>query len=433
MTSIVRSAGVLLSVCTCALIGSTQPVEGQTIAITGGTVYPVSGPPIPNGTVLIRDGKIVGVGLMIAVPVDAERIDATGKIVTPGLINGYTQLGIDEVSGVSETRDVEAKGTDNIAASFRVWDGFNSNSVLFGPTRNEGITSVVVSPSGGLVSGQAALVDLVTGHTADMLRRTPAAMVVQFGSPNDAGTNARGETVSKLRALLEDAGYYQQHRAEYDRRNARVLTAPRADLEALLPVLNGTVPMMIAADRADDIEAALAIARDYHLRLILLGAAEGWMRANAIAAANAAVVVGAMNNIPNSFSMLHARQDNAAILRNAGVRVAMMGNAGDSDEELFNARNVKYEAGNAVSYGMPHDEALRALTLSAAEIFGVDAQVGSLEHGKDANVVVWSGDPFEFSTRVEHVLIRGREELRPSRQDLLEQRYRSLPIRQPEH
>jgi len=406
---------------------NAQIVRAQTIAITGGMVYPVSGAPITNGTVLIRNGKIAEVGATVVIPADAQRIDATGKVVTPGLINAYTALGVDEVSGVSETRDVQARGTDAIAAAFRVWDGLNSNSALIGATRNEGITSVLVAPVGGLVSGQAALVDLLTGRSTEMLRRTPAAMVVQLTSPNEAGTDARGEMIAKLRALLDDAVYYHQHRTEYDKRGARVLTASRADLEALTPVITGALPLAILADRADDLDAALAIARDYHLKLILFGAAEGWMRASAISAANVPVVVGAMNNIPNTFSMLHARQDNAALLRKAGVRVAMMGNAGDSDEEQFNVRNVKYEAGNAVSYGMPHDDALRAVTLTPAELFGAAGQVGSLQVGKDANVVIWSGDPFEFSTRVEHVLIRGREELRASRQDMLEQRYRTLP------
>ena len=133
-----------------------------------------------------------------------------------------------------------------------------------------------------------------------------------------------------------------------------------------------------------------------------------------------------MNNIPTSFSTLGSRQETPALLHRAGAKLVLIGN-GSGDDETFNVRNIKYDAGVAVAYGLPWDEALRAITLSPAEVFGVSDRVGSLQPGKDANLVVWSGDPFEFATRVEHVFIRGREYNGPSRQDLLEQRYRRLP------
>src|SRR6267142_4241939 len=186
--------GILIAV---LILAAAVPAAAQTIAITNGTVYPVSSAPIPNGTVLIRDGIIVAVGARVTIPADARRIDATGKVVTPGLINSVTELGVIEIDQVKDTRDDTAKGTNNVSAAFRVWEGLNPASALFAPTRNEGITTVIVTPHGGLISGQAAVIDLLPGHVADMIRRAPVAMVAQIDSPNDAGTSARGELMSK--------------------------------------------------------------------------------------------------------------------------------------------------------------------------------------------------------------------------------------------
>jgi imidazolonepropionase-like amidohydrolase len=408
------------------LLITTASVFSQTIAIVNGKIYPVSSPPIMSGTVLIRDGAIVAVGANVAVPADAQRIDATGKIVTPGLINSITEVGVIEIGAVRDTNDAAAKGTNNIAASFRIWEGLNPTSTLFAPTRNEGVTTVIVAPRGGLISGQAAAIDLGTGHAADVLRRAPVAMVAQISSAAGAGTNSRGELIGKLRALLDDVKYYMSHRADYDRAAARTLSAPNTDLEALIPVIEGKLSLMIDADSVAEIDAALALARDYKLQIMISGGAEAWLSADRLAAAHVPVLTGAMNNIPGSFATLNQRQENAAMLRRAGVKVVLVGND-DNDESHFNARNIKYEAGNAVAYGMNYDDALRAITLTPAELFGLSDHVGSLQAGRDANVVVWSGDPFEFSTRVEHVFIKGREIKEKSRQDLLTDRYKPKP------
>ena len=408
------------------IVAAAIPAAAQTIAITNGTVYPVSSAPIPNGTVLIRDGVIVAVGARVTIPADARRIDATGKVVTPGLINSVTELGVVEISQVRDTNDDRAKGTNSISAAFKVWEGLNPSSALFAPTRNEGITTAIVTPQGGLISGQAAVIDLVTGHASDMIRRAPVAMVAQIDSSADAGTSARGELMGKLRLLFEDVKFYVNHQTDYDRGASRSLSATQADLEALVPVLNGKLPLVLEANRMDEIDAALTLARDYNLKLIIVGGAEAWLSADRLAAAQIPVLTGAMSNIPSSFATLNQRQENAGLLRRAGVRVVLVATNG-SDVTRFNARNLKYEAGNAVAYGMTHDDALRAVTLTPAEIFGLSDRIGSLQPGRDANVVVWSGDPFEFSTQVEHVLIRGREVKEPSRQDLLIERYKPHP------
>ena len=408
------------------LAAATTTVFSQTIAITNGKVYPVSGAPINNGTVLIRDGVIVAVGANVTIPAGATRIDATGKVVTPGLIHSTTELGVVEVDLVRPTNDVSAKGENNVAASFKVWDGLNPASTSFAPTRNEGVTSAAVLPQGGLISGQAAIIDLVSGRAGDMIRRAPVAMVAQVDSPTTAGTNARGELIGKLRALLDDVKFYMQRRIDYERAATRTLTARRDDLEALIPVVEGRMLLIVDANRMDEIDAALALARDYRLKMAISGGAEAWLCADRLAAARVPVLVGAMNNIPSSFATLNQRQENAALLRRAGVTVVLVTN-NDGGDSRFNARNIKYEAGNAVAYGMTHDDALRAITLAPAELFGVADRIGSLQVGRDANIVVWSGDPFEFSTQAEHVFIRGRQVKEPSRQDLLIERYKPRP------
>ncbi|HVZ77548.1 MAG TPA: amidohydrolase family protein [Gemmatimonadaceae bacterium] len=401
--------------------------HAQSVAIVGGKVFPVSGPPIEHATVLIKDGKIAAVGTNVAIPADAKRVDATGKWVTPGLVNAATQVTIMEVGSVAGTREGSPRGSNGIAAAYRVWDGVNPNSVLIQPARNGGVTSVVIGPSGGLVSGQAAVVQLVDGDAAAMTLRAPVAMVAQVGNARAAGVNARGELLNRLRELIEDTKFYMAHRLDYDRAQSRQLSASKMDLEAMIPVVQGKLPLVIETNKASDIVSALDLAKQYGLKIMIGGGAEAWEVADRLAAAKVPVITGAMNNIPMSFAELGAEQENAGKLARAGVSVALIGNAGGGDEEAFNVRNVRFEAGNAVAYGMKWDDALRAITLTPAEMFGVAARVGSLQPGKDGDVVVWSGDPFEFATQPEQVFIRGKEVDAPSRQDMLEQRYKKLP------
>jgi imidazolonepropionase-like amidohydrolase len=412
-----------------ALAVAARAAHAQTIAIVGGRVLPVSGPAIDNGTVLIRDGKIAAVGANVAVPAGAQRIDARGKIVTPGLIDAATELGLQEIGAISTTVDWNARGRDSVYSAFRVWEGFNPASVLVPAARAGGVTTVLVAPRGGLVSGQAAMMQLVVGvqDAKDMVLRGPSAMLATYGPGEDLGVRSRGDLLQKLRTLVDDARWYARHRAEFDRGATRPLSASRADLEAMQPVLDGRLPLIVSADQASDILTMVDFANQNKLELVIAGATEAWKVADKLAAAHVAVLTGAMNNIPNTFAQLGARQDNVALLRKAGVRVAIIGNAGGGDEEAFNVRNIRFEAGNAVAYGADPADALRAITLAPAELFGVADRVGSLSAGKDADVVIWTGDPFEFATQPEHVYVRGREDTTATRQDLLEQRYKNLP------
>lgn len=414
-----------------ALVTLVAAASGaQVIAITGGTVFPVSGPKIENGTVLIRDGKVAAVGRDLAIPADARRIDARGKWVTPGFINSATSLGLNEGGGPQFSggyNDASARGAGGVAASFEAWKGLNPANTFIIPARQEGVTTVVVAPGGGMIGGKAALIDLVDATSAaEMVRRAPIAMAGDFGNPGAGSAGARAEYWARWRTLFDDVRAYQGRRAAYETGDTRELAAPRSELEALIPVVTGQLPLGLGVDRSTDILAALELAKDYGLRLWIIGGAEAWMVAREIAAARVPVFTGAMNNIPADFSSLGQRQENAALLRAAGVTVVLIGN-GPGDPASFNVRNIRQEAGNAVAYGLGWEEALRAITLTPAEVLGVANTVGSLAEGRDANVVVWSGDPFEFGSVAEQVFVRGRTFDTKSRQQQLLERYLTLP------
>jgi len=392
----------------------------QTIAITGGTVYPVSGPKIENATVLIRDGRIAAVGTNVVVPAGATRIDAAGKWITPGLIDGAGQMGLREIGAVQNTNEYTLRGNE-VAAAFNVLEGINPASTLIAVNRMEGVTTTLAVPTGSLIWGQAALIDL-DGATIEAMRvKSPAAMVADLSEGSkDAGGGSRAGVAQRVRRVLNDAREYATRRADYRRRQIEDLSASAADLEALQPVLRGELPLIVSANRRSDIETALRIAKEYRLRLILAGAAEGWMIPNEIASAGVPVLVEPLDNIP-TYDALGIRYENAALLSKGGVKVSLMETATE------NTRDLRQQAGNAVATGMTWDQALRAVTLTPAEILGVADRYGSLEVGKVANVVVWSGDPFEFATGVEHVFIRGRDIPLRSRQTELLERYRTLP------
>jgi imidazolonepropionase-like amidohydrolase len=394
----------------------------QTIAITGGTVYPASGPKIENATIVIRDGRIAAVGTNVAIPSGATRIDATGKWVTPGLIDGGGQMGLTEIGAVQGTNDATVRDSA-VAASFNVLEGINPSSGLLAVTRIEGVTTSLAAPGGDFIRGQAVLIDLAGRTVDDMVIKSPAGMVVNLNEESkDAGHGSRAGVAARLRRVLTDARIYAQRRADFQRAAIQPLSASAADLEALQPVLRGEEPMIAVANRRSDIETALRIAREFKLRLILAGAAEGWQIADVIAAAGVPVMVQAMDNIP-TYDGLGIRYENAGLLAKAGVKVILM------ETDTHNSRNLRQQAGNAVAYGMTWEQAFRAVTLTTAEVFGVADRYGSLQPGKVANVVVWSGDPFEFSTGVEHVFIRGKEIPLRSRQTELLERYKTLPPR----
>jgi imidazolonepropionase-like amidohydrolase len=392
----------------------------QTIAITGGSVYPVSGPKLERATVLIRDGRIAAVGTSVAVPRGATVIDATGRWVTPGLIDGAGQMGLVEINAVAATNDGSVRD-DTVAAAFNVAEAINPASTLIRVTRVEGVTTTLATPGSGLIRGQGVLIDLAGTSLEAMLVKSPAVMVAELSEETKAaGGGSRAGAAARLRRVLDDAREYGHRHADWARNDIHPLAAPAADLAALGPVLAGELPLVVVANRRSDIATALRIGREYHLKLVLAGAREAWQLAPEIARANVPVLVEPLNDIP-SYDALGSRYENAALLARAGVKVALL------ETDTHNARNLRQQAGNAVAYGMSWDAALRAVTLSPAEIFGVADRYGSLDAGKVANVVVWSGDPFELGTAAEQVFIRGKKIPLESRQTELLERYRVLP------
>jgi imidazolonepropionase-like amidohydrolase len=398
------------------------PVPAETVAITGGSVHTL-GPAgvIDDATVLIEAGRIRAVGREVAIPAGARRIDARGKVVTPGLFDSLSRLGIVEVDAVDETVDTRVMD-DRITAAFDVLDGLNPRSSLVPVNRIEGLTRAVVAPRAGksLIAGRGAIIHLAT-ETGDHVVRPRAAMYVQLGDQGAAlSGGSRAGAILRLREALQDAADYGRNRAAFDAGDRRPYALSRLDLEALQPVLAGEMPVVISARRASDLEAALRLAREFGLKLVLAQASEAWMVAPQIAEAKVPVLVEVLENVPE-FEALGATLENAARLQAAGVTVALM--SGDA----HNARNLRQAAGNAAAYGMPREAALRAVTSIPAAIWGLADRYGTLEVGKDADVVVWDGDPLEVTTSADAVFIRGREIPMESRQTKLRDRYRQPP------
>jgi imidazolonepropionase-like amidohydrolase len=396
----------------------------EIVAIVGGTVETLEGPKIAAGTVVIRDGRIERVTSGREAPRGARVVDATGRIVTPGFIAADTGLGLVEISLEPTARDqsLEPVAPDPNRAAFRAADAINPRSTLLAVQRLEGITSAIAVPEGGLVSGQSAFFDLLDGGRAEAVARAPLAIHAQLGAPGGAAVGgSRGFAITHLREILDDTRVYRATRGRYERNQSRPLAGSRLDLEALVPVIEGRLPLAIHADREAEIAAALDLWREQRIRIVLLGGAEAWRMAPLLARARVPVLVRAFENTPSGFDALSSRLDNAALLHRAGVSVGL-----SAGGEAHNARTLRQQAGVAVSWGLPHADGLRALARTVAEAFGMERDYGTLAPGKVANVVVWTGDPLELGSQVERVFVRGREMPLRSRQTELRDRYRSL-------
>jgi len=398
----------------------------QAVAITNGEIHTVSGEVIRGGTVILENGRISAVGRDLRLPPGARVIDASGMVVTPGLFDSSTRLGITEVGSFQGTSD-GSSGNDRMTAAFNVAEGINPNTTLIPVTRVEGITRAVVAPGGGvsLIAGTSALINLGGSRLSSLLEKTPVAMYAVVGE-RGAGYQggARPLALLRLREVFQDVLDYSEHQSAFEAGNRREYSLSRLDLNALVPVVQGDLPFVLTVNRAADILAALKLKDEFDLDLVLAGVGEGWMVAEDIAAAGVPVMTTAASNLP-SFEVLGATYENVARMQQAGVRVILASFDG------YNARNLKFDAGFAVAYGMPHAAALRAVTLTPAEVWGVADEVGSLEAGKVGDVVVWSGDPFEPLTSVEHVFINGQEISYETRQKALLEKYRNLQLRPP--
>lgn len=399
----------------------------QTTAITGATIHTV-GPQgtLENATIIIDGGRIASVGTSVSIPADAERIDASGKIITPGLFSPLGQIGLSEVDAVAGTNDSTQRGED-YAASFDVADAFNPRSLVIAISRIDGVTRAGITPQAGgmdeagnvshVLSGLGSVVHL--GDSPEHFVKRGAVVVANFGETgSDVAGGSRAAAVQILRAALDDAIDYRRNREASDRGDWRDYSVSRSDLDTLQSVLDRNAALLFNVNRAADISVVISIAEEYNLRAIVAGGSEAWMVADHLAAANIPVILDGINNLPGNFDRINARLDSAGILATAGVKVAFGANA-----QTHNARLLTQSAGNSVANGLTWDQALAAITLAPAEIYGVDAMVGSIEVGKEADLVIWSADPLELTSYPDQVYIQGAAISMESRQTLLRDRY----------
>ncbi|MEW6070987.1 MAG: amidohydrolase family protein [Planctomycetota bacterium] len=399
--------------------------DGELLAIVGGTLHPVTAPAIENGTLLVRDGRILDLGADLGVPVAARVIDAGGRHVWPGLIALDTPLGLREIGAVGVTDDTGETGGNQ--PDVRVSAALHPASALIPVTRAGGITRAQVAPRGeGPMRGQSAIVRLA-GDTWEELVAVDRDMLHLRFPPAPPPGEEDGEEppeLAALRRLLHEALEHGRRGDEAERAGA---TPPAHDprLAALLPFARAEKRIAVHADDAPTILLVLEFAREEALDIVLYGAAEGWKVAEAIARSGRPVVVEPVLAVPRSpYDPYDAAYANAAVLARAGVPIAIAAGEG------ANARNLPYHAGMAAAFGLPREEALRAVTYYAARILGVDEELGSLAPGKIADVVITDGDLLEPASRVTHVLIDGRLQSLENRQTELYARYRDRLRRQ---
>jgi imidazolonepropionase-like amidohydrolase len=392
-------------------------IAAAPLAIVDVRVEVGDGTVIDPATVIVDGGRILRVGPAVAVPADAERIDGKGKVLTPGLVSTNAQAGLIEVNQESFTFDARLRG--GAVPAFRAIDGYNPLSPRVAIDREQGVTTQILTPLGELLYGQGFAVEL-SGSLASREGARRVAMFGGFGgSARETAGGARGGVLLKLREIFDDVRFYRANRAAFDRANARPLALSRLHLEALIDVLDGRLPLVLDVDRAADIHALLAFAREQRVRVMVNGGAEAWTLASELAAARVPVILQPSSAEPYSFEALRARDDAPAILHAAGVPVIL--SAGPTD---LGTTRTRQEAGLAVAHGLPRAAAIGAITLAPARAFGIDNEVGTVQAGKRANLVLWSGDPLETSTHAELVLVGGERMSLATRFKALAERYR---------
>ncbi len=411
------------------ILSCTASAQADSIAIINGTMHTMTDTGVlENATVVIDGDEIIAVGTDVTVPNDATVIDAQGRPVTPGLMNVVTKIGLLEVGQVAAADDSNSTIAP-FSAAFDVSAGLNPDSVLIPVTRVDGVTRAVSVPSvrGGVFSGLGAVVHL--GIDDDIIVEDRAAQYASFGgrAAGSAG-GARGGLAEFIRQAFDDALHYDDNRRDFDQNRTRDYVLHQRDLEALLPVLEGDIPLVVTVNRASDMRVLMDIADDYGIRMIFSSAREGWKVADELADAGVSVILDPSNNLPTSFDNVYATLNNASLLHEAGVTIAV---ATTSFNDFNNPRNITQIAGIGVANGLPYDAALAAITRNPAEMFGIDGAYGTLEPGKDADVVVWEGDPLEVTTLPTDVIIRGAIIPMDSRQLRLRDRYRDLSDAEP--
>ncbi|HZI19398.1 MAG TPA: amidohydrolase family protein [Pyrinomonadaceae bacterium] len=403
--------------------------------IRNARVVTVSGPVIENGSIAVSNGRITAVGQNVNAPAGARVIDARGLTVYPGMIDAGTNMGLVEVSsGAPGTVDTQELGdmNPNAAAVLAV----NPHSAHIDVTRVAGVTSVLSMPAGGTISGQAALINLAGTSQREMAVVPLLALVVTFPPLGGTGfgatqrallpdaSTARDRRVDELRRLLRDAEAYGRA-VEAHARDPRNVPRPKTDLRlaALAPYARGQRPVIFRADRDRDIRNSVRFAEEMKLKAVILGGSDAWRVATLLKERDVPVIIDSTLNLPlREDDPYDTHFENAARLHRAGVRFCI--STGDSGAHV---RDLGFHAGMAAAYGLPRDEALRAVTLYPAQILGVADRMGAIEVGRVANLVVTDGDLLEARTNVRHVLIAGREIPLVSRHTVLYEQFRQRP------
>ena len=401
-------------------------------AIRNATIVPVVGNRIQNGTIVLRDGRIEAVGAGVQAPAGAQVIDGTGLFVYPGLFDAGTTLGLIEIGSVPGGNDQQELGVFNPHDD--ALSAVNPSSEIIPTVRVNGVTTVITAPRGGVIAGQAALIDLA-GWTAQEMAVLPRAGMILtfprvaggrrggFGGAQRSESEQRDELNRQTRALqnyLRDAVAYSDIKARIAA-GAAGTQETSLPMEAMVPVVRGESPVIVEADNAEQIRAVLALADSFHLRIILRSGRQAWRLADTLAARHIPVIVGPTTNSPGDNDPYDAVYALPGALARAGVRIAFQ-TASASD-----SRSVAYNAALATAYGLDPEEALRALTINPAQIFGVADRYGSLEAGKVANVLVTNGDPLDPRTQIRHVFIRGQLIPQDDRHNRLYQQFRARP------
>lgn len=389
----------------------TEKPEFGKFAITNATIHTVSDGVIQNGVVLVDGEKITAVGNNVKITPDYQRIDGTGKHVYPGFMDSGTILGLQEIGAVAVTNDQAELGEFN--PHVRAFTAINPSSTTIPVTRLNGVTHVISSPVSGTISGKATLIDLYGYSPDSMAVSQNAALHLNFPSSLKGGwwddrsdeevKKEYEENIKKLNDLWKKAEFYDRMMTAYEE-NPSDKEQPDADkkLEAMREVVTGEIPVIISVDHEKNILNALEWVKEHpEARFILAGVEDGWRVADKIAEAGIPCLVATLYTPERDYDNYQRPYQNPGKLHEAGVKVAIA--TGDNE----NVRNAPYHAGYAATYGLGKEEALKAITLNAAEIFGVDDKLGSIEVGKQANLFIADGDPFEPMTQIEQVFIRG--------------------------
>ena len=425
-----------------AIAAIASPANPQTaisnqqsaIVVQNATIVPVTGPRIQNGSLVIRGDRIEAVGPNVAAPAGAQVIDGAGLFVYPGMIDGGTQLGLTEIGSVPGGEDTEEIGDfnpHNVALT-----AVNPHSELIPVTRVNGVTTAITAAEGGLISGQAGLIDLMGWTPAEMAARRQAAMVVSYPSLGGGGFGGGGGGGGQQRSEAERReeldrrtrslrSYFADAKAYADMKG-RVATAGgvrkvNQAMEAMTPIMRGEMPVIFDVTTADQIRGVLALADTFGIKVILRGAREAWRLADTLAMRKIPVIVGPLTSVPGADDPYDMTYANPGVLSRAGVKIAFQ------TSDASNSRNLPYNAALAVAYGLDADAALRALTINPAEIFGVAERYGSLAPGKVANVVVTTGDPMDVRSVVRYLFIRGQAVPLDDRHTRLYEQFRARP------